>query len=64
MRLAGILGAVLAVLVLGASPAAAAEDALSPGQKRAVEEAVREYLRRNPEILIEAIGAARAKRDA
>ncbi len=64
MRLAGILGAVLAVFVLGASPAAAAGDALSPGQKRAVEEVVREYLRRNPEILLEAIGAARAKRDA
>lgn len=64
MRLAGMLGAVLAVFVLGASPAAAAEDALSPGQKRAVEEVVREYLRRNPEILLEAIGAMRAKRDA
>ena len=64
MRLAGMLGAVLAVLVLGASPAAAAEDALSPGQKRAVEEVVREYLRRNPEVLLEAIGALRAKRDA
>ena len=64
MRLAGILGAVLAVLVLGASPATAAGDALSPGQKRAVEEVVREYLRRNPEILLEAIGAIRAKRDA
>ena len=45
-------------------PAAAAEDALSPGQKRAVEEVVREYLRRNPEVLLEAIGAMRAKRDA
>ena len=64
MRLAGMLGAVLAVFVLGASPATAAEDALSPGQKRAVEEVVREYLRRNPEILLEAIGAMRAKRDA
>lgn len=64
MRLAGILGAVLAVLVLGASPATAAEDTLSPGQKRAVEEVVREYLRRNPEVLLEAIGAIRAKRDA
>ncbi len=56
MRLAGMLGAVLAVFVLGASPAAAAEDALSPGQKRAVEEVVREYLRRNPEVLLEAMG--------
>lgn len=64
MRLAGMLGAVLAVFVLGASPAAAAEDALSPGQKRAVEEVVREYLRRNPEVLLEAIEAMRAKRDA
>ncbi len=64
MRLAGMLGAVLAVLVLGAFPAAAAEDALSPEQKRAVEEVVREYLRRNPEVLLEAIGALRAKRDA
>jgi len=59
-----MLGAVLAVFVLGASPAAAAEDALSPGQKRAVEEVVREYLRRNPEVLLEAIEAMRAKRDA
>ena len=64
MRLAGMLGAVLAVFVLGASPATAAEDALSPGQKRAVEEVVREYLRRNPEVLLEAIEAMRAKRDA
>ena len=64
MRLAGMLGAVLAVFVLGASPAAAAEDALSPGQKRAVEEVVREYLRRNPEVLLEAIAAIRAKREA
>ncbi len=64
MRLAGILGTVLAVLVLGASPAPAAEDALSRGQKRAVEEVVREYLRRNPEILLEAIEAMRARRDA
>lgn len=59
-----MVGAVLAVLVLGASPAAAAEDILSPGQKRAVEEVVREYLRRNPEVLLEAIEAMRAKRDA
>ncbi len=64
MRLARILVAVLAVLVLGASPATAAEDTLSPGQKRAVEEVVREYLRRNPEILLEAIAAVRAKSDA
>ncbi len=64
MRLAGMLGAVLAVCVLGASPAAAAEDALSPGQQRAVEEVVRDYLRRNPEVLLEAIEAMRAKRDA
>ena len=64
MRLAGMLGAVLTVFVLGASPATAAEDGLSPGQKRAVEEVVREYLRRNPEVLLEAIGAIRAKRDA
>ncbi len=64
MILARILGAVLAVLVLGAAPAPAAEDALSLRQKRAVEEVVREYLRRNPEILLEAIAAVRAKRDA
>ncbi len=63
MRLAGMLGAVLTVFVLGASPATAAEDALSPKQKRAVEEVVREYLRQNPEVLLEAIGALRAKRD-
>ncbi|MFQ5619071.1 MAG: DsbA family protein [Rhodospirillales bacterium] len=64
MRLARMLGAVLAVLVLGAPPAAAAEDALNPAQKRAVEDVVREYLRSNPEVLLEAIGAIRAKRDA
>jgi len=59
-----MLGVLFAALVLTAAPAAAAGDGLSQAQKRAVEGVVREYLRQNPDIVLEAIAAARAKRDA
>lgn len=43
-------------------PSAAAED-LKPGQTRAIEKIVRDYLIRNPEIIIEAMDAYRKKQE-
>ena len=56
--------ALAAGLVLGlmALPAAAAED-IKPGQTRAVEKIVRDYLIRNPEIIVEALDAYRKKQE-
>lgn len=47
-----------------AAAALAAEPAFTPKQKRAVEDVVRQYLRDNPEVLIEAIEALREKQRA
>lgn len=57
------LAALALVGWLQAFPATAA-DALTPDQKKAVEEVVRTYLRENPEVVIEAIQALRAKQEA
>jgi protein-disulfide isomerase len=58
----------IALLVLAAcvaaTPAAAANDTLTPDQKRAVEEVIRDYLVENPEILDEAMESLRRKREA
>lgn len=45
-------------------PARAAGDDLTPAQKKQVEEVVRQYLLKNPELLIEAIGTLRAREEA
>ena len=52
------------LLLCVAGPAAAGEDALTAAQREAVEQVVREYLRDNPEVLVDAIRALRAKREA
>ena len=64
MSLAGFARFFFALFILAALPALAAEDALSPRQKQAVEEVVREYLLRNPEVLVEAIRAWQARQEA
>lgn len=60
---ARIVLAALFVLGLAQAPARAADD-FSPAQKKAIEQIVRDLLRDNPEILIEAVHAARAKQEA
>ncbi len=64
MSLAGFMRIFVAFFILAALPALAAEDALSPRQKQAVEEVVRDYLLRNPEVLVEAIRALRTRQEA
>ncbi len=56
-RLAGLAALVLAATVSLASAA----DPLTPAQKDAVREVVREYLMENPEVLIEALQAYEAR---
>lgn len=56
--------AFLVTLVLAAVPAPAAEDALTPAQRREVGDIVREYLRQHPEVLLDAIQALRDKEEA
>lgn len=57
-----IVFAVLAVLLLSASGVAWAQSSsLTMEQEKAVERVVRDYLRRNPEVIIEAIEALREK---
>ena len=53
----------LTSIVLLSSPAYAA-DAMTPGQKRAFEDVIRDYLLKNPEILGEAMEALQQKREA
>ena len=57
------LVAVLAVTAATFSLPSAGADALDAGQKEAVEEVVREYLLKHPEIVIEAIRAFQAKEE-
>lgn len=63
MTLFRIPGAVLVVLLFAVSPALSGEGSLTPGQKQEVREVVRQYLRDNPEVLVESIQALQAKRD-
>ncbi len=44
--------------------AAAGDDALGPGQRKAIEQVVREYLENNPEILIDALKSLRQRQKA
>lgn len=54
-----------ALIAFGAptGKAPAADENFSPAQRKAIEEVVRQVLRDNPEILVEAIRAARAKQE-
>jgi protein-disulfide isomerase len=58
--------AALAALLAAASlaPWALAEDALTPAQKAAVDQEIRDYLAKHPEALIEALKAMQAANDA
>lgn len=53
----------LAALVFAGTASAAGDGPLSSAQKDAVENIVREYLKENPEILVEAIRALRTKQE-
>ena len=61
-----LIGALaLAALLSAAVPTArAADGTMTPAQRKAVENVVRDYLRQNPEVLVEAIRALRAKEEA
>lgn len=48
---------------VAAGKASAADEKIGPAQRKAIEEVVRQVLRDNPEILVEAIHAARAKQE-
>ncbi len=53
--------ALVLAMALGSPSVFAATDGLSNTQKKAVESVVRDYLRKNPEVLVEAIRALRDK---
>lgn len=56
---------VLCLMVLSARPAAAQQAAtFTPAQKAAIEEMIRDYLVKNPEVLVEAMHALDAKQQA
>ncbi len=54
----------LAAVVLTAAPVAAGAQSLSSQQKQEVEAVIRDYLKRNPEFLIEVLQAAEEKQQA
>jgi len=56
--------AAFAALLLAAAPAWAANDVLTLGQKQEVREVVRQYLRENPEVLMEAIQTLQTRQEA
>src|SRR3546814_13969022 len=56
---AGVLAAGLGLASVAAGPALAAGEVLTPEQKRAVEETVRDYLKKNPRVILEALEALR-----
>lgn len=62
MRIAAILTAV--VMIISAPAVPAAEPALTPAQRQAVEEIVRDFIRNNPDFVIQAVQDMRAKREA
>ena len=59
-----ISAVVLAALFFAGGASAADHGTMPPAEKAAIEDIVREYLKNNPEILIEAIQALRAKQEA
>lgn len=62
-RLAVFGLAILIAFGVATGTAPAADEKLNPAQRKAIEEVVRQVLRDNPEILVEAIHAARAKQE-
>jgi protein-disulfide isomerase len=58
------LGAALLLAALAAAMPASAQDALSPGQKAAVDAQIRAYILKNPELLLEALAILEARREA
>ena len=54
---------ILAAFLFAAAPAAA-EEALNPAQKQAVETVVRDYLRAHPEMILEALQELQARKEA
>src|SRR3546814_11224016 len=54
---AGVLAAGLGLTSVAAGPALAAGQVLTPEQKRAVEETVRDYLKKNPRVILEGLEA-------
>ncbi len=64
LRLAAVAGLAAMLAFLSPDPARAANDNFSPAQKKQVEEIVRQYLLKNPELLIEAINTLRAREEA
>jgi protein-disulfide isomerase len=64
-RVLPVFAAAAALLALAASaPAASAEDALTPEQKAAVEQLIRETIAKHPEIVLDALDKAQSRRDA
>ena len=55
---------VLALFLLAPYPAAAGDDALGASQRKAIEKVVREYLKNNPDVLIDALENLRERQDA
>ena len=55
---------VLFLFLLAPGPAAAGDDTLDPGQRKAIEQVVREYLENNPDVLINALRNLRERQAA
>lgn len=62
-RVATLGFALLVVFGVAVGKAPADDEKIGPAQRKAIEEVVRQVLRDNPEILVEAIHAARAKQE-
>ncbi len=58
MRMKALTGLLLGALLLLAPLPAAAEDAISPAQREAIERIIHDYIVKHPEVLIEAMQAA------
>lgn len=61
MRLTATLTACAVVALLAAAPALAAKHALSPAQKKEIESVVRDYILKNPEIIVNSIRVLQAR---
>jgi protein-disulfide isomerase len=64
IRLFLAVPALALLLAAQAWPARASDHALSPTQKKQVEEIVRQYLLKNPEVMVEAINSLRAREES
>ncbi len=54
---------VLSLFLLALGPAAAGDDTLGPDHRKAIEQVVREYVKNNPEILVDALKSLREKQE-